>query len=110
MFQKLQGKRTYLVGGLMFVAAVSAAAFGLIPPDDGLQRVLEALGFMGLRAAVPAVGAALNAAPADNGTDNQAELEYLAAEVWRQAQEARPDLPDIDPAGLVKDILQRARG
>jgi hypothetical protein len=56
MLQKLRGRRTYIVGWLMFVSAGLLWLLGLLPGADAIHWTYEALGLMGLRAGVNRIG------------------------------------------------------
>lgn len=48
----LQGKKTYIVAGLMVAYAVLGMSLGYQEPTDAFQLILEAMGLVGLRLGV----------------------------------------------------------
>jgi hypothetical protein len=102
MLKPLRGQRTYLVGGLMLLAAAVLYLTGDLSAAEAAQRALEALGLLALRAGV---GAGRAVPDADEVA--RALLDEVLNRVQLGAAEAAaPGLPR-DPAGTPPPRLFR---
>jgi hypothetical protein len=91
----LEGRKTYILGAMMALQALSNWAVGDASLGDALPMALEGLTMMSIRAGI---------AKAADPKAHRDRLRALVVEMLDQARADDPSIPEIDPERLLRCI------